>query len=180
MDDATLNSHLVGLLASKAALEGSIEDSTGDTTGLEAQLVEVEQDLELACADARADCPTDANAGSSVADSQELPMQMIALVGIAVIIMALLGLLLTRRQQDDLESDWTAKQLPVHDTVANSMYGGAQQIFQAPAPVIQQAPAAVIPQAPAGGPQLPASGLPAGWTMEQWVYYGQQYLDDQR
>jgi len=27
------------------------------------------------------------------------------------------------------------------------------------------------------GPPLPAEGLPPGWTMEQWVYYGQQYLD---
>ena len=27
------------------------------------------------------------------------------------------------------------------------------------------------------GPQLPAEGLPPGWTSEQWQYYGQQYLD---
>jgi len=27
------------------------------------------------------------------------------------------------------------------------------------------------------GPPLPAEGLPPGWTMEQWTYYGQQYLD---
>jgi len=27
------------------------------------------------------------------------------------------------------------------------------------------------------GPPLPATGLPEGWTQEQWVYYGQQYLD---
>jgi hypothetical protein len=27
------------------------------------------------------------------------------------------------------------------------------------------------------GPTLPEEGLPAGWTMEQWVHYGQQYLD---
>ena len=26
------------------------------------------------------------------------------------------------------------------------------------------------------GPPLPASGLPQGWTMEQWSYYGEQYL----
>jgi len=28
------------------------------------------------------------------------------------------------------------------------------------------------------GPPLPATGLPAGWTMEQWQHYGQQYLDE--
>ena len=27
------------------------------------------------------------------------------------------------------------------------------------------------------GPPLPATGLPEGWTMEQWQHYGQQYLD---
>jgi len=27
------------------------------------------------------------------------------------------------------------------------------------------------------GPPLPEGGLPPGWTMEQWMYYGQQYLD---
>jgi hypothetical protein len=26
-------------------------------------------------------------------------------------------------------------------------------------------------------PPLPATGLPEGWTMEQWEHYGQQYLD---
>ena len=26
-------------------------------------------------------------------------------------------------------------------------------------------------------PPIPATGLPPGWTMEQWQYYGQQYLD---
>ncbi len=27
------------------------------------------------------------------------------------------------------------------------------------------------------GPPLPEHGLPAGWSMEQWTHYGQQYLD---
>ena len=27
-------------------------------------------------------------------------------------------------------------------------------------------------------PPLPASGLPQGWTMEQWEYYGQEHLDN--
>ncbi len=32
--------------------------------------------------------------------------------------------------------------------------------------------------APAG-PPLPASGLPTGWTMEQWAWYGEDYLKNQ-
>ena len=39
-------------------------------------------------------------------------------------------------------------------------------------------PAVALPL-PALGPPLPASGLPAGWTMEQWQHYGQQWLDRQ-
>ena len=27
------------------------------------------------------------------------------------------------------------------------------------------------------GPPVPEGGLPAGWSEEQWQYYGQQYLD---
>ena len=30
---------------------------------------------------------------------------------------------------------------------------------------------------PTAGPPLPETGLPPGWTEEQWQYYGQQYLD---
>jgi hypothetical protein len=28
-------------------------------------------------------------------------------------------------------------------------------------------------------PPLPEGGLPSGWTMEQWKYYGEQYLERQ-
>ena len=63
------------------------------------------------------------------------------------------------------------------------MYGGAQDIFQQPvAPVAAVPPIAAVAPPPApvaapAGPPLPPTGLPAGWTMEQWTYYGQQYLD---
>ena len=66
--------------------------------------------------------------------------------------------------------DW-ANELPANDAVANSMYGGAQEIFQQPV----AAPAPAVAQVPAGAPPLPPGGLPAGWTMEQWAYYGHQY-----
>jgi hypothetical protein len=173
MDTATLESHVFNLLASKASLETAIADSAGDTTALEADLADVKEDLDLACADARATCPTEGTSGSSVEDlSEGLPIETIALIAIVVVIAALLGLLFTRRGSNGSDDNWNAATVPAHDVVANSMYGGAQAIFQAPAPV--------IPQAPAGGPPLPPGGLPAGWSMEQWVYYGQQYLDDQR
>ena len=30
------------------------------------------------------------------------------------------------------------------------------------------------------GPPLPESGLPEGWTMEQWKHYGEQWLNQQK
>ena len=48
-------------------------------------------------------------------------------------------------------------------------------------------PASVTPDQPSGppaqvvrGPPLPTSGLPEGWTMEQWEHYGHQWLAQQQ
>lgn len=172
MTDSALTAHIVNLLATKASLEGAVAESSGDTTELEAELVEVEAQLDLACEDSRAECPSDSNSGSTgVSSGETFPVETIALVVIGVVIAALLiGLMMSRGGTRQEEVQWNAGTVPASDMVANSMYGGAQEIFQAPAPV--------IPQAPAAGPPLPATGLPPGWSMEQWVYYGQQYLDD--
>jgi hypothetical protein len=43
-------------------------------------------------------------------------------------------------------------------------------------PQVQQ-PAVTQPVQTNQGPVLPTTGLPEGWTMEQWDYYGQQWLD---
>lgn len=43
-----------------------------------------------------------------------------------------------------------------------------------PLPTPMPAPASA--PAPVVGPPLPATGLPAGWTMEQWQHYGHQWL----
>ena len=32
---------------------------------------------------------------------------------------------------------------------------------------------------PDGAPPLPPGGLPDGWDMNQWVHYGEQYLEQQ-
>ncbi|MEC7602342.1 MAG: hypothetical protein VYB83_05990, partial [Candidatus Thermoplasmatota archaeon] len=80
-----------------------------------------------------------------------------------------LGLLFVARKNRVPEAvDWS-KTIPAADHSANSMYGGAEHLFQQPVaqfPPVQQ------------GPPLPVTGLPPGWTMEQWAYYGQQYLDN--
>tara|TARA_B110000014_G_C20062232_1_gene553277 strand:- start:562 stop:1317 length:756 start_codon:yes stop_codon:yes gene_type:complete len=78
-----------------------------------------------------------------------------------------------------------APTLPSADTTANSMYGGTQELFAQPVMATPPPPTApaepeAAPVAPepvaTGGPQLPESGLPEGWTMEQWQHYGEEYL----
>ncbi len=50
---------------------------------------------------------------------------------------------------------------------SSATYNPAAQPIE---PIIDSAPIANA------GPPLPAAGLPEGWTMEQWQYYGEQYL----
>ena len=78
-----------------------------------------------------------------------------------------------------------------HNTHSNTNHRQAVQQFQdprynqryaqQPQPATQPAPPQNIPQVPVHrGPPLPPGGLPAGWSMDQWEYYGQQYLDRQQ
>jgi hypothetical protein len=49
-----------------------------------------------------------------------------------------------------------------------------------PVPVEDQpTPPPASTELPAGAPPLPDGGLPMGWTMEQWVYYGHQWWEAQ-
>ena len=46
-------------------------------------------------------------------------------------------------------------------------------------PPVGLPPVKAVPDLPIpvpAGPPLPPGGLPAGWTMEQWNHYGEQYL----
>lgn len=83
------------------------------------------------------------------------------------------------------QTDMYAQQ-PAADPYAAYNSAPAQQANDALAalaafsePAVQQPVQPVQPVvAPAAqaGPPLPASGLPQGWTMEQWQHYGEQYV----
>jgi len=82
-----------------------------------------------------------------------------------------LGLLFVSRKNSTPAPtpDWT-QTMPAADQSANSMYGGAEHLFQqsiAPA-AAYQAPPQIQPQSLA----LDDPRRPAGWTDEQWMYYG--------
>ena len=121
------------------------------------------------------------------------------LVGVVVILGVLLVAFRTMRSAtspleeisslDDYEmsvsgSGWSeggvpqAPSLPSSDEEANSMYGGAKEIFdQPPPPMPEPEP---MPETPPGAPPLPEGGLPEGWTMEQWAHYGQRWIDQNK
>ena len=168
--------------AKNTEIEGLEEGSTA-LDNANAELEELEAERANACE--YTTCVEQNSGSASDVSSSGLDMTVIGAV-IAVIIIALLSGLLFMRGGNVGTSekmvDW-ANELPANDAVANSMYGGAQEIFQqpvatpvavaAPAPVAAVAP--VVPQVPPGALPLPPGGLPAGWSMEQWAYYGHQY-----
>ena len=138
-----------------------------------------------ACAAVPCDDSLSSGLANEASESGDLTL-LIGIVALVLIFGLLAGVLLMRGSKDELvENDW-GNQVPATDMVANSMYGGAQQLFQQQyaQPVVTQAPVAHAPVAPApvapaqpGVLPLPAGGLPAGWTMEQWSYYGHTYLE---
>ena len=185
MDDALLEWYVADLIADIAALEEEIAaaDNT-DAVSLEQNLMTLQSNYDLACDDPRADCPTEEIKSSSGDEaSSGLNMNLVFIVIGVLVVAALLGLMFVRRNGPVEETKWNEASLPYHDAVANSMYGGAQEIFQqnvAPVAAPVAAPVVAAPVAPVAayaGPPLPPGGLPAGWTMEQWAYYGQQYID---
>ena len=164
----------------------------------EVQLQNMQNEYDLACQDGRVQCSTDsASSGDTTDDSvkSSLDFKVIGIVA-AVIIVALLGGLFVmrgERVEENLDGfKWADTTLPASDAVANSMYGGAQEIFQQPVAAatpttvnhtvvnnvtdnVVQNEVVTSGASTVAGPPLPATGLPAGWTMEQWAYYGHQY-----
>ena len=73
--------------------------------------------------------------------------------------------------------------LPTEETEANTMdaaslYGdedSLEAIAGIEMPVSTPVTEAI--EEPSGGPPLPKSGLPDGWTTDQWKWYGQEWLD---
>ena len=188
MDDEMLLSYIDQLKEEIAALEAQSDDETIMNDAYKEEIAEIltekRAQYETACDDPRADCPVEniQSGDTSETSSDTNWMLILGIVGGIIFVALALGLMMFRREGESnlhgTEAAWTQNTLPIHDTVANSMYGGAAPIFQQPLqqPAVQPMPQPVV-QPVAAGPPLPPGGLPAGWTMEQWQYYGQQYLD---
>ena len=89
-------------------------------------------------------------------------------------------------QQDTVQSDPYAAYNPQPQADPYAAYNPQPQVTPQPDPyATYDATAQPVNEIPANpqpapvtnqGPPLPATGLPEGWTMEQWGYYGAQYL----
>ena len=104
---------------------------------------------------------------SESSESKMTPAAIIAVVGLIIIFISAARLFLMRPAK---EGEWGAA--PQLDPFAASV-----PTFDPPTPIQT---ATTLPQMSdiVQGPPLPATGLPEGWTMEQWQHYGQQYLDE--
>jgi len=92
--------------------------------------------------------------------SDGLSMSLLVSITGLVIVGLTVGLLFLNKRRDD----------PVV---------GMEAIKDAPmafAPIQPQRPTQVAPQV---APHLPPGGLPQGWTMEQWAWYGEDFLKNQ-
>ena len=89
-------------------------------------------------------------------------------------------------QQDTVQSDPYAAYNPQPQADPYAAYSPQGQVSSQPDPYstydstaqpVNQTPVDVQPAPVTNqGPPLPATGLPEGWTMEQWGYYGAQYI----
>ncbi|MED5291486.1 MAG: hypothetical protein VX778_04585, partial [Candidatus Thermoplasmatota archaeon] len=113
----------------------------------------------------------------SLGISPVMSIVIMCLVGLVIVLASFL--LITRRPEPDsfetpTSKAWDTTPLPSYSPSEIPAYEQpmVQSEPQQPAiePVVQQ------PVVANQGPPLPATGLPAGWTMEQWAYYGEQYL----
>jgi hypothetical protein len=124
---------------------------------------------------------TEASASGDEASSG-LPLEEIALWVVFLVVIAggafvILSILRTEEEEDEYEK-WGEEG---YEDSLSATYGAVAAAPSIPASMPTPAPAAA-PPAPAapvddGMPPLPAGGLPAGWTMEQWKHYGQQWLE---
>jgi hypothetical protein len=169
---AALISELEAQIAIKESELALMTEGSSEHAKASATLEEIKSDYTEACT--YGTCISDDSQAATTDDSESLNMNVLVGVIGVIILVLIIGLLFLRggKNNDGPDIvDW-ANALPANDTVANSMYGGAQELFTQPVAV--PAPAAVAQVQPGVLP-LPPGGLPAGWSMEQWAHYGHQY-----
>ena len=99
------------------------------------------------------------------------------------LIIALFGVLITvlnGGEEEEEQPVWSEEGYEDNLTVTYGNVAAAPTIGSS-MPVPDSVPPPSLPPEPVAqnGPDIPAGGLPEGWTMDQWQHYGQQWLDNQ-
>lgn len=109
--------------------------------------------------------------------SETMSIVIMLLVVLVLVLASFLAVTRRSPSEDLLESTgsskmWDSATLPTYESPTET------PAFEQPAQPSQPVAQPSYEQTPQAnqGPPLPASGLPQGWTMEQWSYYGEQYL----
>jgi hypothetical protein len=163
--------------AKLAALQAEL-DALKESDASEVEIAKAEADIIEACQTGMCGDSVASGTESGLAADGDLTL-LLGIIGLVLIFGLLGGLLFMRGNKPEIVGEDWNQAVPATDMVANSMYGGAEQLFQqqyAQPPVAQPIVTLAVPTQP-GMPPLPASGLPAGWTMEQWSHYGHTYLE---
>ncbi len=122
----------------------------------------------------------------AAADEAGLQLEVIAMWGVFILVLVggvvvLLSILNTEEEEDEYanwgEDGYEDSLSATYGAVAAapSIPSGVPTPSAAPPEAAASSPAPIADQSE--GPPLPSGGLPAGWTMEQWKHYGQQWLE---
>lgn len=125
--------------------------------------------------------------GALLAGEEANPLAQLALVLIVIMLIVLIG---RRRKDAGKLKNWEQDQL---DTAFDSENKLASETRKPAAPppgfifdeALQTAPEAVNSDDISiddllAGPEVPPTGLPDGWTLDQWNYYGHEWLKSQK
>jgi hypothetical protein len=106
----------------------------------------------------------------------------IAISSLVLIVIILLVVVLLRREDSESAEplDWNLPEAGGLLVSAEKMLpplGTPTPLYEAPVAMLEPEPIYTPePTVVTSGPPLPAGGLPAGWSMEQWGHYGEQWL----
>ena len=115
-------------------------------------------------------------------ESFKLSTNMIAGSIAGLLAVAIITILVLRSRNNDYFDGDITDEKTEQNTVSGPPISGppASVQFDSSSQPVNNATSSIIEQnihAVNIGPPIPPSGLPEGWTHEQWKYYGQKYLD---
>ena len=109
--------------------------------------------------------PPEEEQGPDSTSSSSISLLTVGIAGSALLVLVALALglaVVLRRRQEVYDYD--------------SYESGYDTQRQSTPVVTPPRPPGLAPPPPPMSPKLPPEGLPEGWSMEQWHYYGEEYL----